>query len=61
MKQMVSGNTVEYDLNGLRPATEYVLRLHAVEDGQQSATISTKFTTGTTLSFPPALQPHVVL
>ncbi|XP_019331190.1 tenascin isoform X4 [Alligator mississippiensis] len=46
VKQMVSGNTVEYDLNGLRPATEYVLRLHAVEDGQQSATISTKFTTG---------------
>uniref|UniRef100_A0A7M4F4V6 Tenascin n=1 Tax=Crocodylus porosus TaxID=8502 RepID=A0A7M4F4V6_CROPO len=46
VKQMVSGNTVEYDLNGLRPATEYILRMHAVKDAQQSPTLSTKFTTG---------------
>uniref|UniRef100_A0A8B9D0F6 Tenascin n=1 Tax=Anser brachyrhynchus TaxID=132585 RepID=A0A8B9D0F6_9AVES len=44
--QMVSGNTVEYDLNGLRPATEYTLRVHAVKDTQKSETLSTQFTTG---------------
>ncbi|XP_031457440.1 tenascin [Phasianus colchicus] len=44
--QMVSGNTVEYDLNGLRPATEYTLRVHAVKDVQKSETLSTQFTTG---------------
>ncbi|XP_048822132.1 tenascin isoform X2 [Lagopus muta] len=44
--QMVSGNTVEYDLNGLRPATEYTLRVHAVKDEQKSETLSTQFTTG---------------
>lgn len=43
---MVSGNTVEYDLNGLRPATEYTLRVHAVKDVQKSETLSTQFTTG---------------
>ncbi|XP_068513065.1 tenascin isoform X2 [Anas acuta] len=44
--QMVSGNTVEYDLNGLRPATEYTLSIHAVKDTQKSETLSTQFTTG---------------
>ncbi|OXB54088.1 hypothetical protein ASZ78_012763 [Callipepla squamata] len=44
--QMISGNTVEYDLNGLRPATEYTLRVHAVKDAQKSETLSTQFTTG---------------
>uniref|UniRef100_A0A8C3BR95 Tenascin n=1 Tax=Cairina moschata TaxID=8855 RepID=A0A8C3BR95_CAIMO len=44
--QMVSGNTVEYDLNGLRPATEYTLSVHAVKDTQKSETLSTQFTTG---------------
>ncbi|XP_067398259.1 tenascin [Emydura macquarii macquarii] len=44
--QMVSGNTVEYDLNGLRPATEYMLRIYAVKEPQKSETIFTKFTTG---------------
>ncbi|XP_052525676.1 tenascin isoform X3 [Tympanuchus pallidicinctus] len=44
--QMVSGNTVEYDLNGLQPATEYTLRVHAVKDAQKSETLSTQFTTG---------------
>lgn len=43
----VSGNTVEYNLFGLRPATEYTLRIHAVKGPQKSATLSTKFTTGT--------------
>ncbi|XP_056206959.1 tenascin isoform X2 [Falco biarmicus] len=44
--QMVSGNTVEYDLKGLRPATEYTLSIHALKDTQKSETLSTQFTTG---------------
>ncbi|XP_075295371.1 tenascin isoform X3 [Opisthocomus hoazin] len=44
--QMVSGNTVEYDLKGLRPATEYTLSVHALKDPQKSETLSTQFTTG---------------
>ncbi|NXM66919.1 TENA protein, partial [Serilophus lunatus] len=44
--QMVSGNTVEYDLKGLQPATEYTLRVHALKDTQRSDTLSTQFTTG---------------
>ncbi|NXO63183.1 TENA protein, partial [Phainopepla nitens] len=44
--QMVSGNTVEYDLKGLRPATEYTLSIHAQKDTQRSETLSTHFTTG---------------
>ncbi|KAG6933917.1 tenascin C [Chelydra serpentina] len=44
--QAVSGNTVEYDLNGLRPATEYMLRIYAVKGPQKSETVFTKFTTG---------------
>ncbi|XP_074017441.1 tenascin isoform X2 [Numenius arquata] len=44
--QMVSGNTVEYDLKGLRPATEYTLSIHALKDMQKSETLSTQFTTG---------------
>ncbi|NXY40552.1 TENA protein, partial [Ceuthmochares aereus] len=44
--QTVSGNTVEYDLKGLRPATEYTLSIHALKDTQKSETLSTQFTTG---------------
>ncbi|XP_016157880.1 PREDICTED: tenascin [Ficedula albicollis] len=44
--QLVSGNTVEYDLKGLQPATEYALRIHAQKDAQRSETLSTRFTTG---------------
>ncbi|NXS99356.1 TENA protein, partial [Jacana jacana] len=43
--QMVSGNTVEYDLKGLRPATEYTLSIQALKDAQRSETLSTQFTT----------------
>nr|KAF6487992.1 tenascin C [Rousettus aegyptiacus] len=41
----VSGNTAEYVLTNLEPATEYVLRLFAEKGPQKSSTISTKFTT----------------
>nr|XP_014436144.1 tenascin [Pelodiscus sinensis] len=44
--QMVSGNTVEYDLNDLRPATEYTLKIYAIKGPQKSETVFTKFTTG---------------
>ncbi|XP_058709404.1 tenascin isoform X3 [Poecile atricapillus] len=44
--QMVSGNTVEYDLKGLQPATEYTLSIHAQKDAQRSESLSTHFTTG---------------
>lgn len=43
----VSGNTVEYALTNLEPATEYTLRIFAEKGPQKSSTITTKFTTGT--------------
>ncbi|NXU02318.1 TENA protein, partial [Buphagus erythrorhynchus] len=44
--EMVSGNTVEYDLKGLQPATEYTLRVHARKDARSSGSLSARFTTG---------------
>ncbi|XP_041262841.1 tenascin isoform X3 [Onychostruthus taczanowskii] len=44
--QLVSGNTVEYDLKGLQPATEYTLSVHAQKGTQRSESLSTHFTTG---------------
>ncbi|XP_070374971.1 tenascin isoform X3 [Equus asinus] len=41
----VSGNTVEYALTGLEPATEYTLRIFAEQGPQKSSAITTKFTT----------------
>ncbi|XP_069332822.1 tenascin isoform X3 [Eulemur rufifrons] len=41
----VSGNTVEYALTDLEPATEYTLRILAEKGPQKSAAITTKFTT----------------
>ncbi|KAM7093624.1 tenascin isoform 2-T2 [Molossus nigricans] len=41
----VSGNTVEYALTNLEPATEYTLRIFAEKGPQKTSTISTKFTT----------------
>ncbi|KAM5299132.1 tenascin isoform 4-T4 [Ctenodactylus gundi] len=41
----VSGNTVEYALTDLEPATEYTLRIFAEKGPQKSSTIATKFTT----------------
>ncbi|XP_040338041.1 tenascin isoform X6 [Herpailurus yagouaroundi] len=43
--RMVSGNTVEYALTDLEPATEYVLRIFAEKGPQKSSVITTKFTT----------------
>ncbi|XP_055206478.2 tenascin isoform X7 [Gorilla gorilla gorilla] len=41
----VSGNTVEYALTNLEPATEYTLRIFAEKGPQKSSTITAKFTT----------------
>eukprot|EP00069_Balaena_mysticetus_P005911 bmy_18348T0 len=41
----VSGNTVEYALTNLKPATEYMLRIFAEKGPQKSSTITTKFMT----------------
>ncbi|EDL31089.1 tenascin isoform 2 precursor [Mus musculus] len=41
----VSGNTVEYELHDLEPATEYILSIFAEKGQQKSSTIATKFTT----------------
>ncbi|CAH6790473.1 Tnc [Phodopus roborovskii] len=41
----VSGNTVEYELHDLEPATEYTLRIFAEKGHQKSSAITTKFTT----------------
>ncbi|XP_058528432.1 tenascin isoform X2 [Ochotona princeps] len=41
----VSGNTVEYALTGLKPATEYTLRVFAEKGPRKSSPITTKFTT----------------
>ncbi|XP_029395749.1 tenascin isoform X2 [Mus pahari] len=41
----VSGNTVEYELHDLEPATEYILSIFAEKGEQKSSTIATKFTT----------------
>uniref|UniRef100_A0A8C3WT06 Tenascin n=1 Tax=Catagonus wagneri TaxID=51154 RepID=A0A8C3WT06_9CETA len=41
----VSGNTAEYALTNLEPATEYTLRVFAEKGPQKSSTITTKFTT----------------
>ncbi|XP_045152576.1 tenascin isoform X2 [Echinops telfairi] len=41
----VSGNTVEYALTDLQPATEYTLRILAEKGPLKSSTITTKFTT----------------
>ncbi|XP_004849548.1 tenascin isoform X8 [Heterocephalus glaber] len=41
----VSGNTVEYALTDLEPATEYTLRIFAEKGPLKSSTITTRFTT----------------
>ncbi|XP_038190048.1 tenascin isoform X3 [Arvicola amphibius] len=41
----VSGNTVEYELQDLEPATEYTLRIFAEKGHQKSSAVTTKFTT----------------
>ncbi|CAH2315882.1 tenascin isoform X4 [Pelobates cultripes] len=43
--QTLSGNTVENDIIGLQPATEYTLKIYAVRGQLRSPEMSTQFTT----------------
>ncbi|XP_066436931.1 tenascin isoform X2 [Eleutherodactylus coqui] len=45
VEKTVSGNTVENDIIGLQPATEYILKIYAVRGALRSREISTVFTT----------------
>ncbi|KAM6902406.1 tenascin-like isoform 8-T8 [Xenentodon cancila] len=42
----VSGNTVEFEMNSLVPATHYMVGVHGVREAQKSASAVTEFTTG---------------
>ncbi|XP_026863759.2 tenascin isoform X1 [Electrophorus electricus] len=41
----VSGNTVEFEINSLHPATQYTVSIYATTDSQKSAPANTNFTT----------------
>ncbi|KAK1806758.1 hypothetical protein P4O66_005264 [Electrophorus voltai] len=41
----VSGNTVEFEMNSLHPATQYTVSIYATKDSQKSAPANTNFTT----------------
>uniref|UniRef100_A0A3B4CYQ7 Tenascin C n=1 Tax=Pygocentrus nattereri TaxID=42514 RepID=A0A3B4CYQ7_PYGNA len=43
--EQVSGNTVEFEMNNLEPATQYTATVHAVKDGHKSAPATVDFTT----------------
>nr|XP_015222055.1 PREDICTED: tenascin isoform X1 [Lepisosteus oculatus]XP_015222056.1 PREDICTED: tenascin isoform X1 [Lepisosteus oculatus] len=43
--ERVSGNTVEFHMSSLHPATLYTVRVYAVRGSQQSAATTTEFTT----------------
>jgi hypothetical protein len=43
----VSGNTVEFEMGSLVPATEYTVEVYALKDGQKSGAATVDFTTGT--------------
>ncbi|KAL7838413.1 hypothetical protein AOLI_G00268170 [Acnodon oligacanthus] len=43
--EQVSGNTVEFEMNNLEPATQYTATVHAVKDGDKSAPATVDFTT----------------
>uniref|UniRef100_A0A8C9VTS7 Tenascin C n=1 Tax=Scleropages formosus TaxID=113540 RepID=A0A8C9VTS7_SCLFO len=45
-RQQVSGNTVEFQMTGLTPATKYSVSVRSVKGGQNSDAANTEFTTG---------------
>lgn len=50
--EQVSGNTAEFEVNNLEPATQYTVSVHAVKDDQKSAPATVSFTTGKTSAVP---------
>lgn len=44
--ERVSGNTVEFELSSLTPATLYTVKVYAVREAAKSAATTTEFTTG---------------
>ncbi|KAL0965360.1 hypothetical protein UPYG_G00280240 [Umbra pygmaea] len=42
----VSGNTVEFEMASLVPATHYTVEMYAIRESQRSGTTTTEFTTG---------------
>lgn len=48
--ERVSGNTVEFDMTSLTPATHYTVKVYAVRDSAKSAATTTEFITGKPLA-----------
>jgi len=46
ISEQVSGNTVEFEMTSLAPATEYTVNVHAIRNREKSAPATTDFTTG---------------
>ena len=46
VNEHVSGNTVEFEMGSLVPATHYTVGVYAMRDAQKSASATTEFTTG---------------
>uniref|UniRef100_A0A4W5LC27 Tenascin Ca n=1 Tax=Hucho hucho TaxID=62062 RepID=A0A4W5LC27_9TELE len=46
LMEHVSGNTVEFEMGSLVPATRYTVGVYAMREAQKSGTITTEFTTG---------------
>ncbi len=44
--ERVSGNTVEFEMSSLTPATLYTVKVYAVREAAKSAATTTEFTTG---------------
>ncbi|KAG1967012.1 tenascin [Pimephales promelas] len=45
ISEQVSGNTVEFEMTSLAPATEYTVNVHAIRNREKSAPATTDFTT----------------
>ncbi|XP_077097902.1 tenascin isoform X3 [Siphateles boraxobius] len=45
ISEQVSGNTVEFEMTSLAPATEYTVNVHAIRNQEKSASATTDFTT----------------
>lgn len=46
ISEQVSGNTVEFEMTSLTPATEYTVNVYAIRNQEKSVPATTDFTTG---------------